>query len=325
MNLLLGRPTRASLAVIAVALVVGGCGRGGDGKGGQVAAKVNGDEITVHQVNQALSRAGNIPEPQQKQAQNQVLERLVDQQILVHQAIEKKLDRDPRIVAAIEASKRQILAQAYLEQVMAGAPKSSADQVKAFYGEHPELFQERRVYRFREIAVASTPDLQPKLRAELEQLDKDPAKDKIMPQLVTWLQAQQIKYQTNVSTQAAEQLPMELVTRIHKMKDGDLLLIPRGNATVVSQLVQSQAAPLTEQQSVPYIEQYLQNRTRLELSNAELKRLRAAAKIEYVGDFGKKDAGASPVAVEEPKPEAKSGTAGESDEAIQKGLKGLGK
>jgi hypothetical protein len=89
--------------------------------------------------------------------------------------------------------------------------------------------------------------------------------------------------------------------------------------------VQSQAAPLTEQQSVPYIEQYLQNRTRLELSNAELKRLRGAAKIEYVGDFGKKDAGASPAAVEEPTPEAKSGTAAESDEAIQKGLKGLGK
>jgi len=318
-----------SCIILALAVCVGGCGRGESSKKtSQVAAKVNGDEITVHQVNQALSRVGNIPEGQQKQAQQQVLDRLVDQQLLVHQAVEKKLDRDPRIVSAIEASKRQILAQAYLEQVMSGATKANADQVKTFYTEHPELFGQRRVYRFREIVIASTPELQPKLRAELERLDKDPSKDKIMPQLVSWLQNEKVKYQTNVATQAAEQLPMELLGKIHQMKEGDLLLMPRGNATVVSQLVQSQAAPLTQEQSVPYIEQYLHNRKRLEVSNEEMKRLRTAAKIEYVGDFQKRDAAATPAPAATPaepaNPETKS-DASESEEALQRGLKTLGK
>ena len=42
----------------------------------------------------------------------------------------------------------------------------------------------------------------------------------------------------------------------------------------------------------PFIEQYLQNKSRMEVAQAELKTLRSAAKIEYVGDFQKPVEGA---------------------------------
>jgi EpsD family peptidyl-prolyl cis-trans isomerase len=269
-----------------LALSFSACSPQGDGKKASVvAAKVNGDEILSQQIDQALSRAGNIPEAQQKQAQQQVLQRLIDQQLFVQQAIQNKLDRDPGVQATMDAAKRQVLAQAYMEHLVQTAPKTTPEQVKAFYSEHPELFSDRRVYRLKELAIAAPADFQPKLHAELERLDKHTDKSKIMPQLITWLQSQNIKFQANVATQAAEQLPIELIGKIYRMKDGDLLAIPHGNTMVVSQLDKAQSAPLTEEQAAPFIEQLLQNRKRVDLSNDEMKRLRAAAKIQYVGDF----------------------------------------
>jgi hypothetical protein len=135
------------LPLLAMTLLIAGCGKGAeDKKTTQVAVRVNGDEITVHQLNNAMQRLGNVPEAQAKQTQKQVLDRLVDQQLLVQQAIEKKLDRDPRVVAAIEASRRQILAQSYVEQVMGNAQKSNAEQIKTSI---PSIrtVPERRVYR----------------------------------------------------------------------------------------------------------------------------------------------------------------------------------
>jgi len=263
------------------------CGRGGEEKATQVAARVNGAEITVHQVNQTMQRLGAVPESQAKQATKQVLDRLVDQQLLVEQAKEKKLDRDPRIVAAIEAGRRQILAQAYVEQVASGAHKATSDQVREFYVQHPELFQERRIYRFLQLAIAMPADRQQAVRAKVEELDRTGDKQKIVPQLAEWLRGQNLQFQVNQTTQPAEQLPLEALPKYSQMKVGDLVFAPAPKGAMVSQLVATQSQPLNQTQAEPYIEQYLVGRERLKLSDDEMKRLRAAAKIEYVGEFAK--------------------------------------
>jgi EpsD family peptidyl-prolyl cis-trans isomerase len=325
----------AACAVLALAA----CGKGGGGQPSQVAAKVNGDEITVHQINDAVQRLGNIPESQAKQAQKEVLERLVDQQLLVRQAINKKLDRDPRVVATIEAAKRQILAQAYVEQVTGAAQKASASQIQEFYAQHPELFRERRVYRFAQMAVAAPSDKQEAARAKLLELDKQADKQKILSQFADWLKAQDLQFRVAQTTQTAEQLPIEELPKYQQMKVGDLLFSPAPQGALVSQLVAVQAQPISQEQAQPVIEQYLQNRDRMKLSEAEMKRLRAAAKIEYIGPFAKLDQQASasqapagtgstavaqPVAGEKPAPgAANAGQSNVDQDAIANSVKAL--
>jgi len=53
----------------------------------------------------------------------------------------------------------------------------------------------------------------------------------------------------------------------------------------VLQLIYSESAPLGFEQATPVIESFLAGRKRLAVAQAELKRLRETAKIEYVAQF----------------------------------------
>ena len=272
--------TRIALvaATLSALAVLAGCGSGHDKVASQVAAKVNGDEITVHQINNALARGGAVAPEQARKVAPQVLETIINQQLLVQKALEAKLDRDPQVVQGLEAARRQILSQAYMEKALAAAPSESKDDVRRFYDQNPDLFQARRVYRFQQIAVAAPPDRVTAIRDEVSRV-------KTINDVAAWLKSQDMPFTTASRTEGAEQLPMELVPQFARMKDGQLGMIPGPNGAAIIQLVQSQNAPLSQEQATPYIERYLKNKSRTELAEAEIKKLRSAAKIEYVGDF----------------------------------------
>lgn len=273
----------ATLMLATLALVLAACGNsesGGEKKATQVAAKVNSDEITVHQVNAALPRMNNPTPEQAKAASKQVLDRLVDQQLFIQKAMEGKLDRDPQVMTAIENAKREILARAWLERQMANAAKPAPEAVKEFYNKHPELFSERRVYQLQEVAMRTTPEQSAALRDALKGM-------KSLADVANYAKANNIPATANNSVRAAEQLPMEFAAKIHAMKDGEIIAVPGQNGIAVVQIARSQPQPLTQEKATPFIEQFLTNRARLELAQSELKALRAAAKVEYLGDFVK--------------------------------------
>ena len=109
-----GRIAKLALMLAALGLLAS-CGdkKASEEKVGQSIVSVNGDEITIHQLNAELQRA-NVQPAQQEMAGKQITKALVDRQILVQEAIKEKLDRNPKVMQAIESAKTQILAQAYL-------------------------------------------------------------------------------------------------------------------------------------------------------------------------------------------------------------------
>jgi len=299
----------AALAVAALALAA--CGRD-DGKkpASQVAVKVNKEEITVHQLNNQLAQFRNLAPEQQKAATKQILERMIDQELLVQKAIEKKLDRDPRIMQAIEANRRQILSQAYLEQLTQQATKPTADEIKKFYAERPELFSERKIYRLQELAI---PQREGVTSATLEEEIK---KAKSLNDVVAWLKSKNVPFNANSTVKSAEQLPLDVLPRLAKVGVGQVMLLPAQQGFLLVQVAAVESQPLDEKQAQPFIEQYLANQKRVALAQDEVKGLRSTAKIEYVGDF----AADAPAAA--PKPAAAAPKAGEKS-AIDKGISGL--
>ncbi len=277
--------TRPALILTAVVLAtLAGCGKKDDASAPatQVAAKVGSEEISVHQINQVLSRSNTSAASAQdiQRVSREVLEKLIDQQLLVDQATESKLNRSPDVVAQIESAKREILARAYVQQLSAGLPKPSAEDVKKYYVAHPALFAERRIFNVQEIIVPVAPGL-------MELLSGLAAAGKPMEEVAALLKSKDIQFTGGAATRSAEQVPLELLSKLQPLKDGQCIVLEAPRALTYVRVAGSQSAPLSADAAAPNIEKFLSNQGVNEAVAASLKQLRAASKISYLGEFSK--------------------------------------
>jgi len=269
----------AAIAVASIAVLLAGCGDGKKSeKASQTAAKVNKEEITVHQINFVLQRQQGLKPEQAEAASKQVLERLIDQEVAVQKAQDLKLDRDPRVVQQIEAAKREIISRAYIDRVGEAVSKPTAEEIAKYYNDNPALFSDRRIYSLQEINVEAKPEQVPAIRASLEKV-------KNAGEFVEFLKAGDYRFNGNQAVRAAEQLPLAALGAIAKMKDGDSVASPTQAGLQVLFLAGSRGQPVNEVQAKPAIEQFLTNQRKGELVQKDVKALRDAAKIEYIGKF----------------------------------------
>jgi EpsD family peptidyl-prolyl cis-trans isomerase len=274
-----------ALSLLAGAALLAGCGEKKDKTATQTAARVNKDEITVHQINQVLQQQRNLRPEQADAASRQILERLVDQQLALQKADDLKIDRDPRVVQQVEAAKREILARAYLEKVGEAAPRPTPDEIKKYYDEKPALFRERRIYSIQEIAIEAKPEQVNELREQLSGA-------KNINEFIEYLKAKEFRFSGNQAVRAAEQLPLNSLEAFARLKDGQAILVPNATGVQVVLLAGSRSQPVSEEQARPAIEQYLLNERKRKLVEEDIKALRAAAKVEYLGKFAEPAASA---------------------------------
>ena len=320
----------AVVPVLVAAALLSACGKDGgkDGKASQAAARVNGQELTVHQINLILERQPGLKPEQAEAASRQVLEGLIDQEIAVQKAEEEKLDRDPKIVQLLDAQRRALLARSYLEKASTAAIGTpSADEVKKYFDSKPGLFSQRRIYMLQDFTIQGSPEQTKDLQAKLE----------ASPDVQTFaetLKASGLKFAVNQVTQPAESLPMNLVDRISALKDGQALYEQGNGGMKAILVVASRAQPLTFDQSKPLIERFLTETKRQEWLKNHMKEARTGAKIEYIGKFAEKaasgaDTAAAPAAPAVPSapvaavPEQPAASSGIDADALSKGLSGL--
>lgn len=177
-------------------------------------------------------------ELEQARGRGETIDRLIEQRLARQHAIEQGLDRAPQIVQAIESARSEILARAYRQLVAESQPRPTREEIARFYREHPELFSDRRVFT---------------------------------------LEEREGSFTVNRFTRPAEELPLELLPRLHAMAAGELI-VHEGQTL---RLVAARLAPLDEAAAAPLIEKFLLARRSSEALAAEMKRLRGQARIEY--------------------------------------------
>lgn len=306
-------PTKKIILGLLLAVLAAGCGDKKDAEAGadksatQVAAKVNDSELTVSQVNFALQRIPNLDPDKSKEAAQQIVRSLVDQELLVQKAIADKLDRDPAVVQALDAARRQILAESYMSRKL-GAPVEPGDaEIADYFNKHPELFANRKIYRLQEISIKAPKEKHDAIRARL-------AASKTLNDFGAWLKAENLPAKAAQGVKPAEQLPLELLPKLAQMPEGQAMVVNVPDGLLVIVMAGSQAQPVTLEQAKPAIARLLQTQARQKAAKAELDALKAAAKIEYKGEFA--DAGKAAPAPTAAAPDADA-------DAISKGVSGL--
>lgn len=301
------RVARSALGVLLVAGLAA-CGPGEKKESGQALASVNGEEITAMQLTEEMQRA-NVPAAQQTAAKKPLLESLIDRQVLQNAAVAEKADRDPKVVQAIERAKAQIIAQSYLQKKVGIITPPTKEQVAEYYAKHPEFFAQRKQLNMHQLVFASA-DMSDKAKAFIDSA-------KTLDEVAAWFKDNNVKFARNQISRTTADLPAELGNKLVGMKPGQLFIIKEGERSLLNTVAEIKEAPVTLETAAAQIEQFLQNAKAKEAAAAELARLRAAAKIEYLNKelmTPAKPAAAAAPAANTPANDAK---------ALEKGVAGL--
>ena len=295
----------SKIALVFVVLgLITSCGKkNSEEKASQSIVRVNGDEITVLQLNNELQRA-NIQASQQQEAEKQITQKLVDRQMLVQEALKVKLDRTPRVMQAIENAKMQVLAQAYLENKISSIAKPTKAEIENYRVSHADIFANRKIFVLEELLFKIEAGYADELNALSDSA-------KTLEHVTQWLDERLIKFDRTQASHASETLPPDLLAKFNKMVEGDIIFINANGRTAAGRLVDITAAPISKSDAKPIIERILTNEKHQKTAETEIARLRRASEIEYINQKFK------------PEEITKQASKGQPENHIEKGLSGL--
>lgn len=318
--------------LVVTTITLAGCGEqdtsAAQDKSGQTIAQVDGQDLTVHQLNYRLRNVlGGQQGVDERAATDAAARYLVDRELLVKRAMAAKRDREPNVMVAIEETRKDILAAAYLEGVAAGAATPTDTELLDYYDKHPLKYAQRKLYLVRQILTDNSVT-----RGDVETFAKQ---SPTAEQLAAWLQSRGSKFLVTVHTWAVDQLPDTLGQRLQNLRKGHAIMVAAADGLSINYLVDVRDAPQTFEQAKETIAKTLLGERRKALQDAEIARLRNEATITWFGDFKDRQAAQAP-ATDAAQPAApptdaepakaaaeRAKEADVNDDGLSEGIKGL--
>lgn len=316
--------TRTALIgfMIGFALVLAACDSDEpkEKKNGQALVSVNGKEVTMLQLNEEIKRANVRPE-QYEAASKQLLESLIVRQLILDEAVRNKLDRTPDVMQARDRANAQVIAQAYMQGIASKLAKPTQPEIDEYFQKHPEFFSQRKQFDLITVRVA-TKDISSELKKTI-----DAAKS--VDQVVAWLEKNKVAYLRSLASRSSTDLPPQMAKMLQeKSKDTIFIVNEQENSLLIS-VNAIKDSPITLAAAAPQIERFLLNQKYKEATDAEVTRLRTAAKIEYLNAKAPESSAADKTAVPQAAPNADNSTSNlnltepASGSSIERGIMGL--
>ena len=262
--------------VVSAALCLGVCACHGHVKPptGQVAAVVEGHEITVRQINAELN--GNLPpDPKQlKAAQQHALQTIILRTLLADKAVHERLNKGPDFALQEQRARENLLAHLYQEQLSSSVPTPSDEEVQSYIEAHPNLFSQRKVFTVDQLRMRGplSPDVV-KALAPLKSIDAASA----------LLSSKGVPFQRGQTQVDAIGLDPRLVDAFAKLRPDDMLIVPSGELFTLNAVQNTSTQPFTGPNATTYARGLIHQQATGEAEQRELQSLvhSAAKTIAY--------------------------------------------
>jgi len=252
-------------AVMLMTLVA--CGEKKESAPGQAVASVDGQEITIHQLNNELAKTGG------SEMTKQLLDGLVARQLMLNAAKKDKLDTDPAVVADIERARELVLVQAYLRSKLTAPARPSAQEIEDFYKKNPDLFAQRKQFEFSQLIIAAV-NLTPELNELMGQ-------NKTLEDIAAWLDVHHVQYARGQVIKTSADLPPPMLASLKTMERGRLFIVKEGASAILTSLQDTRNMSLSLPLATQQIGQILMSQKQAQMTEQVLARLKADAKIDY--------------------------------------------
>lgn len=267
-------PTPVMISCIAIALALPGCAKKATG---QVAAVVNGDEITMQEVNAELGST-RIPEGAEKsKARAAITQRLVDKRLLEQQAKSAGLDRDPDYLLRQRQLDQTLLIELYAKRAQDTLRVPDQAAITKFIAEHPANFAGRTIYTVDQLRFPPPADAT--VLAGLRNLHT-------LDAIAAYLNAKGIKSERGTGKIDSAQVPAPLLKQVLAVPPGEPFVVPTPQGVVASVITGRDAAPLATTQAQPMAVQMMRSQALDAVVEQRLKDARSKAKITYQPGFG---------------------------------------
>jgi EpsD family peptidyl-prolyl cis-trans isomerase len=258
---------------LACLVLVGGCNQEATG---QVAAVVNGEEITLQELNAELE---SLPIPEggdRKVLQQAALQRVLERRLLAQEAREDGLDQSPEFLIRRRQLEDNLLVQLMARTAERGSEVPSQRAIDTYMSSNPALFANRTVYTLDRIQFPV-----PSNASQLRALESAGTMDEV----ATQLRAMGIEFTRAPSRMDSAQVGQQLLERIRALPPGEPFIIPEGGGVTVAVITGEAKQPISGDQARPLAIQAMRNTKVMESLQQRLKTARAEAEIEYQTGF----------------------------------------
>jgi EpsD family peptidyl-prolyl cis-trans isomerase len=245
---------------------------------GQVAAVVDGHEVTLLELRAELAGVNLPNDKARKTAEQAALRAVVTRKLIADAARKQGLDKTPDFALQKQRAEDALLAQALQAKVVNETPAPTRDEALHFVEDHPNIFAERKIFTVDQIRMARPSD--PALVQALQPLNT-------LDEVEAFLKKSNIEYRRGTGVLDAVGADPRLIDAVVKLPATELFVIPSGDALLVNHISDTRIEPFIGEPAVKYALLVLGNEHKQDAVSKQFSQIMTsgASSIQYNKDF----------------------------------------